>query len=451
MDRLVNTRGFFEMGTAFALAALLAAGAARASQAYDFGDPTPDEEWMRFLINRARADPEAEADRLGVVNTHPGAVPEGAYDVGEGITLEGLEDQREYWARYQFARQPLAWNKSLLTSARNHSDDMHEYNNFSHYTTQSSYDYPRGASPADRAVIEGYPTHYVGENLVCGQPAGAFSAADMHESLFVEPDYEGRGHRRNMLHSPWREVGIGFCSGDPNAGGWTDFWTIDFGTDALSGDLSDPYPEIDTAFVTGVVYDDLNADGGHQPGERMPGVRVWAWGGDDLLAWHADTAAGGGYAIPLLHEGGLDLYQGEPVRVTFFDVANLKYYEAPELAAVAGDVIMEDDDDPPVDTYAQQLNLRADAIAADFVDLLFGDANLDGVVGIADLSAVADNYGKCGKSWIGGDFNLDGEIGIADLSAVADHYGEGEQGVPEPASAALLALGGVLIGRRRRR
>jgi len=56
---------------------------------------------------------------------------------------------------------------------------------------------------------------------------------------------------------------------------------------------------------------------------------------------------------------------------------------------------------------------------------LFGDANLDGEVGVADLSAVADNYGTdTGATWTMGDFNRDGEVGIADLSAVADHYGE---------------------------
>jgi len=48
---------------------------------------------------------------------------------------------------------------------------------------------------------------------------------------------------------------------------------------------------------------------------------------------------------------------------------------------------------------------------------MMADANLDDEVGIADLSAVADNYGETvGMSWLTGDFNLDGEVGIADLS-----------------------------------
>jgi len=53
-----------------------------------------------------------------------------------------------------------------------------------------------------------------------------------------------------------------------------------------------------------------------------------------------------------------------------------------------------------------------------------GDANQDDLVGIADLAAVADNYGRGGTTWTQGDFNADSQVGIADLSAVADHYGE---------------------------
>ena len=45
-----------------------------------------------------------------------------------------------------------------------------------------------------------------------------------------------------------------------------------------------------------------------------------------------------------------------------------------------------------------------------------GDFNQDGHVGIADLGALADNYGKTsGATWRDGDFNRDGKVGIAGM------------------------------------
>jgi len=103
-----------------------------------------------------------------------------------------------------------------------------------------------------------------------------------------------------------------------------------------------------------------------------------------------------------------------------------------------------------MEAYSQAILIDPAAIPDD--RKLMGDANVDGEVGIADLSAVADNYGKTGVGWMGGNFNGDDEVGIADLSAVADHYGEGGgASVPEPATAVFLLTGAAGILTRRRR
>ena len=433
----------------FAAVALMVSSLAHGSEAYDFGNPTPDEEWMRFLINRARANPEAEADRLGVVNTHPDAQPGGVYDVGEGITLPSVADQRDYWSRYLAPRAPVAWSGPLSTAAWRHSNDMHRYSFFGHETIKSSFGYPKGSAPWDRAVAEGYVTHMVGENLTIGKPAGTFTAEDMHVGLFTEPDYEQRGHRRNMLASIWREVGVGYYVSDPNTNGWTDFWSIDFGSDAFRAATSDPSPAPDTVFVTGTAYGDLNGDGEYQPGEQLPGVRVVAWASGRLLKYHADTADGGGYTIPLLHSNGADVAEGESIRVFFFDLDNGRVLRLPEMALIGGEVVIEDDPDESPDSYYKRMNLRADAVAGDFETLLNGDATLDGQVNLSDLLALADNYGATGKTWLQGDFTLDGQIGLSDLLVLADNYGRKVTVVPEPAAALLLALGVVAIRRRR--
>lgn len=62
-----------------------------------------------------------------------------------------------------------------------------------------------------------------------------------------------------------------------------------------------------------------------------------------------------------------------------------------------------------------------------------GDANDDGVVGFADLVAVAQNYGGTGKVWAQGDFNGDGIVGFADLVTVAQNYGK-DYNAPAPAA-----------------
>jgi hypothetical protein len=53
-----------------------------------------------------------------------------------------------------------------------------------------------------------------------------------------------------------------------------------------------------------------------------------------------------------------------------------------------------------------------------------GDSNLDGATDVADLGALASNYGiTAGAVWAQGDFNYDGAVDVADLGALATSYG----------------------------
>jgi hypothetical protein len=98
---------------------------------------------------------------------------------------------------------------------------------------------------------------------------------------------------------------------------------------------------------------------------------------------------------------------------------------------------------------------------------VYGDADLSGVVGASDLSAVLTNFGLAGV-WSTGDFDYSGIVGASDLSTVLTNFGQtlpssldispyhldadairalGAAGitvVPEPGTLALLAAG--LIG-----
>jgi len=221
-------------------------------------EPTAYEQYMLELVNRARANPAAEAARLGI-------------DLNQGLAAGTISTA---------AKQPLAFSPLLVDAARTHSGWMLNTDTFSHTGAG-------GSDPGARMKAAGYAFSGAwswGENIAItyGSNASVTPAivGQLEDGLF-----KSAGHRKNLLADGFREVGIGLASGEyKGSQGVTA--TQDF---AKSGTLP---------FLTGVAFTDRNADHFYQPGEGLGGLSVQAQSSTGAL-YKTTTWAAGGYQMAL--------------------------------------------------------------------------------------------------------------------------------------------------------
>jgi uncharacterized protein YkwD len=227
--------------------------------------PTDLEQYVIELINRARANPAAEAARDGI-------------DLNEGLAAGTISSA---------AKQPLAVNPYLVDSSRKQSQWMINNTAFSHTGAG-------GSNPNDRMKAAGYV--FTGswswaENIALRSFKTNAPHADVYEAmekdLFTDIGIADRGHRVNLLSDLNNEVGVGAASGKYsyyNAA----IVTQDF---ASSGN---------STFLTGVAYTDtVTKDNFYTPGEGLGGVTITATRTSDGAVFTTKSWAAGGYSLKL--------------------------------------------------------------------------------------------------------------------------------------------------------
>jgi hypothetical protein len=235
-----------------------------------------EEQLVLESINRARANPAAEAARLGI-------------DLNEGLLPGTLSAT---------PKQPLAPQQLLLDVAAAHSQDMIERKFFAHVN-------PDGADPGDRIAAAGYSARSWGENIAID--AGAVQA---HDLLF-----RSAGHRVNMLRDSFRELGVGVRVRDD--------WGVTM-TEVFASRTGD-------VFLTGVAFSDqVLGDDFFSLGEGLDGVTITATARNRGTTYTTITGPTGGYSLQVptdtydLEASGGELLRPIAIPAVYVGAQNVK-------------------------------------------------------------------------------------------------------------------------------
>ncbi len=215
---------------------------------------------------------------------------------------------------------------------------------------------------------------------------------------------------------------IGQLNGGTNT--WT-MWNVDNGS---GGSMTVDSGVSTTTAALLVLKIDLNGVGG--------GDAVTFWVNPDISAGEGANTAVGGQSYQTLSGTDLDLLTA--VRI-----------------GTNGDSL------PQVHVNGWIDNVRITTTWAEINPLHPGDANGDGMVNLADLQILGDNWQSTIATWAEADFTGDGNVNLADLQILGDNWGYGVSSdlsfdqalaggaIPEPTCICLFGLAGALLRGRR--
>lgn len=224
---------------------------------YTFGTPSGDETEILAYINRARANPAAEGQRLvaGLDGSNPGVV----------LLLSQFQSYP--------TRPPLAFNAKLNAAAQQHTADMIAMG-------RQSHDSPDGTPYGIRIQRFGY-TYPHGENVAGGgvypAPVTPWFTENAYENDTIDPYLYHRLAIMEPNDVGSVEVGIAQHA----VGGWN---TEDFGANQTP------------PLLTGAAFTDNAGIGFYASGEGVASVVVTAPGAS---SFYAVTVESGAYTLPL--------------------------------------------------------------------------------------------------------------------------------------------------------
>ena len=215
-----------------------------------------EEQLILELINRARANPQAEATRLGI-------------SLNAGLPAGTITST---------AKQPLAPNQQLQNASVGHTIDMIDRDFFAHTN-------PSGITPGGRATAAGYNWWTIAENIAY---IGYFGGVDINTNSREAHDllFRSAGHRENILMDEVEEIGIGIRSGAfVPAGSNATLVTENFGRRNLN------------PIITGVVYSDTNNSDFYDIGEAVRFGTITARRVSDGALFTDGIGTSGGYGL----------------------------------------------------------------------------------------------------------------------------------------------------------
>ncbi|MDB5349510.1 MAG: hypothetical protein JWN86_757 [Planctomycetota bacterium] len=276
-------------------------------------EPSADEQYMLQLVNRARANPPAEAQRLLSIARNDPTIKNALHNWDASAFLQEMNAHGPL--------PPLAFNLRLIAASREHNARMLAQNAQVHAPAGSL---ARPATP-DQMAPDGQPYYPTGESSwAMAENVFAYSnnLPDAHgkalddyfeEAFFLDwgnPDF---GHLRNLLMPgpsgsaaagtyPMTEIGIGLMTDahpttpPPSVAAMAGNQGLNVGPALVTQEFG---WRSGHQFLTGAVSQDANNDGFYTPGEGLSGVRIEAIGRHAEGTYDAITWGSGGYTLDL--------------------------------------------------------------------------------------------------------------------------------------------------------